>query len=79
LVAFELVEKGIPRHDYPILDANDNVIGKVTSGTMSPSLDKAIGLGYVPVELATEGSEILVQVRNKSLKAVVVKLPFYKG
>ena len=79
LVAFELVEKGIPRHDYPILDANDNVIGKVTSGTMSPSLDKAIGLGYVPVERATEGSEIFVQVRNKSLKAVVVKLPFYKG
>ena len=79
LVAFELVEKGIPRHDYPIVDANDQVIGKVTSGTMSPSLDKAIGLGYVPTEMATEGSEIFVQVRNKALKAVVVKLPFYKG
>jgi glycine cleavage system aminomethyltransferase T len=79
LVAFELVEKGIPRHDYPIVDAHDNVIGKVTSGTMSPSLDKAIGLGYVPTELAAEGSEIFVQIRNKSLKAVVVKLPFYKG
>lgn len=79
LVAFELVEKGIPRHDYPIVDAHDNVIGKVTSGTMSPSLDKAIGLGYVPTNLASEGSEIFVQVRNKSLKAVVVKLPFYKG
>lgn len=79
LVAFELVEKGIPRHDYPIVDAHDNVIGKVTSGTMSPSLDKAIGLGYVPTNLATEGSEIFVQIRNKSLKAVVVKLPFYKG
>jgi aminomethyltransferase len=79
LVAFELVEKGIPRHDYPIVDANDNVIGKVTSGTMSPSLDKAIGLGYVPTSLAAEGSEIFVQIRNKSLKAVVVKLPFYKG
>jgi len=78
LVAFELVEKGIPRHDYPIVDANDNVIGRVTSGTMSPSLDKAIGLGYVPVELAAEGNEIFVQIRNKSLKAVVVKLPFYK-
>jgi aminomethyltransferase len=79
LVAFELIEKGIPRHDYPIVDAHDNVIGKVTSGTMSPSLDKAIGLGYVPTELAAEGSEIFVQIRNKSLKAVVVKLPFYKG
>ncbi len=79
LVAFELVEKGIPRHDYPIVDAHDNVIGKVTSGTMSPSLDKAIGLGYVPTNLASEGSEIFVQIRNKSLKAVVVKLPFYKG
>lgn len=79
LVAFELVEKGIPRHDYPIVDAHDNAIGKVTSGTMSPSLDKAIGLGYVPTNLASEGSEIFVQIRNKSLKAVVVKLPFYKG
>lgn len=79
LVAFELVEKGIPRHDYPIVDAHDNVIGKVTSGTMSPSLDKAIGLGYVPTNLASEASEIFVQIRNKSLKAVVVKLPFYKG
>ena len=79
LVAFELVEKGIPRHDYPIVDAHDNLIGKVTSGTMSPSLDKAIGLGYVPTNLASEGSEIFVQIRNKSLKAVVVKLPFYKG
>ena len=78
LVAFELMDKGIPRHDYPIVDAEGNVIGKVTSGTMSPSLNKAIGLGYVPVESAGEGSEIFVQIRNKNLAAKVVKLPFYK-
>jgi aminomethyltransferase len=79
LVAFELIDKGIPRHDYPIVDENDNVIGKVTSGTQSPSLDKAIGLGYVPTEKATEGEEIYIQIRNKSLKAKIVKLPFYKA
>lgn len=79
LVAFELIDKGIPRHDYPILDKNDQVIGTVTSGTQSPSLDKAIGLGYVPIAIAQEGNEIFVQIRNKSLKAVIVKLPFYKG
>lgn len=79
LVGFELVDKGIPRHDYPIVDANGNEIGVVTSGTMAPSLNKAIGLGYVPVELTSEGSEIYIQVRNKNLKAVVVKPPFYKG
>jgi aminomethyltransferase len=78
LVGFELVDRGIPRHDYPIVDADGTQIGIVTSGTMAPSLNKAIGLGYVPIELATEGSEIFIQVRNKSLKAVVVKPPFYK-
>lgn len=79
LVGFELVDRGIPRHDYPIVDVDGNEIGIVTSGTMSPSLNKAIGLGYVPTELAAEGSEIYIQVRNKNLKAVVVKPPFYKG
>ena len=78
LVAFELLERGIPRHDYEIVDANGNVIGKVTSGTQSPSLNKAIGLGYVPTALATEGSEIYIRIRNKDIKAQVVKLPFYK-
>lgn len=78
LVAFELLERGIPRHDYEIVDANGNVIGRVTSGTQSPSLGKAIGLGYVPKELATEGSEIYIRIRNKDIKAQVVKLPFYK-
>lgn len=79
LVAFELIDKGIPRHDYPIQDEAGNTIGRVTSGTMSPSLNKAIGLGYLPVEYKEVGSEIYIQIRNKSIKAVVVKLPFYKG
>lgn len=78
LVGFELVDKGIPRHDYDIVDASGNKIGIVTSGTMSPSLNKAIGLGYVPTELATPGSEIYISVRDKALKAVVVPIPFYK-
>jgi aminomethyltransferase len=79
LVPFELIDKGIPRKDYPIFDANNNEIGRVTSGTMSPSLDIAIGLGYVPVEFKEEGTEIFIGVRNKMLKAKVSKLPFYKG
>jgi aminomethyltransferase len=79
LVGFELVDKGIPRHDYEICDAEGNAIGIVTSGTMSPSTKKAIGLGYVPTILSSVGSEIYIKVREKLLKAEVVKLPFYKG
>jgi aminomethyltransferase len=79
LVAFELVDKGIPRHDYEIHDANGNKIGIVTSGTMSPSLNIAIGLGYVPTEYSAVGSEIYISVRDKGLKAKVVALPFYKN
>lgn len=79
LVAFEMLEKSIPRHDYEILDANGTVIGKVTSGTMSPSLGKGIGMGYVASEFAALGSEIGIQIRKKTIPAVVVKLPFYKG
>jgi len=78
LVAFEMVDRGIPRHDYEIADANDNIIGRVTSGTMSPSMKKAIGLGYVTMDNSKVDSEIFIKVRNKSLKAQVVKLPFYK-
>lgn len=78
LVAFELTERGIPRHDYEIADANGNVIGIVTSGTMSPSLGKAIGLGYVPTALSSVDSEIFIRIRNKDIAAKVVKLPFYK-
>ena len=79
LVGFELNERGIPRQGYDIVDDNGKVIGKVTSGTMSPSLDKGIGMGYVPTELAVQGSKINIQIRKKALPATVVKLPFYKG
>lgn len=79
LVGFEMIDKGIPRHDYEIVDGSDKVIGVVTSGTMSPSLKKAIGLGYVPTELSKPGSEIYIKVRDKALKAQVVKIPFYKN
>ncbi|GIM58986.1 glycine cleavage system aminomethyltransferase GcvT [Capnocytophaga canimorsus] len=78
LVGFEMQEKAIPRHDYEIVDANGNVIGKVTSGTMAPSLGKGIGLGYVPTELSKPGSEIFIQIRKNRVPATVVKLPFYK-
>jgi len=76
LAAFVLIDRGIPRQHYPICDADGNHIGEVTSGTMSPSLGKAIGLGYVPRELAKSGSEIFIEVRGKLLKAEVTKLPF---
>ena len=78
LVGFELLERGIPRKGYGIVDKEKNPIGIVTSGTMGPSVQKAIGLGYIPASLAAEGNEIFIKVRNKSLQAKVVKLPFYK-
>jgi aminomethyltransferase len=78
LIAFEMIDRGIARHDYKIVDASGNEIGKVTSGTMSPSMKISIGLGYVKSELAGLDSEIFVEVRDKALKAKVVKLPFYK-
>jgi aminomethyltransferase len=76
LVGFEMIDKGIPRHDYRIKDAEGNLIGRVTSGTQSPSLGKAIGLGYVHTDLSGLDSEIYVEVRDKLLKAKVVKIPF---
>jgi len=79
LVGFEMVEMGIPRHGYEITDAKGTVIGEVTSGTMAPSLKKPVGMGYVPFALSKEGSEIFIKIRDKILKATVVKLPFYKG
>lgn len=78
LVGFELVDKGIPRHDYLIQDAEGNEIGVVTSGTMSPMTKKAIGLGYVKKEFAAPETEIYIAVRNKALKAQVKKPPFIK-
>jgi aminomethyltransferase len=76
LVGFKMIDRGIPRHDYPIADASGQVVGKVTSGTQSPTLNEAIGLGYVPVSMAAEGTEIWVRIREKDLKAVVSKIPF---
>lgn len=79
LVGFELDERGIPRQGYDIVDGNGQKIGTVTSGTMSPSLSKGIGLGYVPTVLASAGSKINIQIRKNAVPATVVKLPFYKG
>ncbi|NJB35144.1 glycine cleavage system aminomethyltransferase GcvT [Croceivirga sp. JEA036] len=77
LVAFEMLEKAIPRQGYAILSEGETV-GNVTSGTMSPSLNKGIGLGYVPIALAKEDTTIEIQIRKKTVPAKVVKLPFYK-
>ncbi|MBK7959215.1 MAG: glycine cleavage system aminomethyltransferase GcvT [Bacteroidetes bacterium] len=79
LVGFKMVDKGIPRHDYEIVDGNGKNIGIVTSGTQSPTLGEAIGLGYVAAAHAKSDSEIFIKVRDKQLKAVVTKLPFIKA
>jgi aminomethyltransferase len=76
LVGFVMVDRGIPRHDYEILDASDNTIGKVTSGTQSPVLGVGIGLGYVTIEHAAPDTEIYIKVRERKLRAKVTKLPF---
>ena len=78
LVGFEMIDRGIPRHDYVVVDADGNQIGKVTSGTQSPSLQKAIGIAYVAKEFAKEGTEIFIDIRNNKVKAKVVKFPFLK-
>ena len=78
LIGFEMVDKGIPRHDYLIVDENGQEIGKVTSGTMSPSLGYGVGLGYVKTGFHKSETEIYIQVRNKQLKAVVKRPPFVK-
>jgi aminomethyltransferase len=79
LIGFEMIDRGIPRHDYPITDKDGNLIGKVTSGTQSPSLNKAIGMGYVSTLFAKTDSEIYITIRDKAIKAKVVKTPFYKA
>ncbi len=76
LVGFKMIDKGIPRHDYALKDSAGNVIGKVTSGTMSPMLGIGVGLGYVNTEHSAVGTEIFVDVRGKALKAQVSKTPF---
>jgi aminomethyltransferase len=78
LVPFEMIDKGIPRHGYEIVDKDGNSIGTVTSGTMSPYLKKGIGMGYVKPEYAKVGTELFIKVRNKDLKAEVIKGPFRK-
>jgi len=76
LVGFEMKERGIPRKDYPLLNQQGSIIGMVTSGSQSPTLDNGIGLGYVSIENSQPGSDIYVQIRNKPVKATVKKLPF---
>jgi aminomethyltransferase len=76
LVGLEMVDKGIPRHDYKIQNAEGKEIGIITSGTQSPSLGKAIGMGYVAMEHASEGSDVFIMIRDKAVKAQVVKIPF---
>jgi aminomethyltransferase len=79
LIAFEIEDRGIPRQGYDIVDEAGNTIGIVTSGTMSPSLNKGIGLGYVPSNMSGFGEPIYIQIRKKAVKATIVKLPFYKS
>lgn len=78
LKGFEMVERGIPRHGYEIVDNQDNIIGVVTSGTMSPSLKKGIGMGYINAGHLKVDTEIYIKIRNKNVKAKIVKLPFYQ-
>jgi aminomethyltransferase len=78
LVGFEMIDRGIPRGHYELTDADGHKLGEVTSGTQSPTLGKGIGLGYVPASVSKPGSELFVKVRDKLLKAQVVKLPFVK-
>jgi aminomethyltransferase len=73
-----MIDRGIPRHDYQIADANGTIIGKVTSGTQSPSLNIALGMGYVNTEFSKAGTEIFIIIRDKAIKAKVCKIPFLK-
>lgn len=76
LVGFEMIERGIPRHDYPITNAGGEVIGRVTSGTQSPTLQRAIGMGYVDIASSEPGTEIFIAIRNANVRARVTKFPF---
>jgi aminomethyltransferase len=76
LVGFEMIDKGIARHDYEIKDSEGNIIGKVTSGTQGPTLGKAIGMGYINTTYAAIGTEVFINIRNTAVKAKVVKVPF---
>jgi aminomethyltransferase len=78
LRGFEMIDRGIPRQHYEIVNADEEIIGEVTSGTMSPSLNKAIGMGYIQKDLSGLDNEIYIRIRNKLCKARIVKIPFYK-
>jgi aminomethyltransferase len=78
IAGFEMIDRGIPRQDYEVVDANGNPIGHVCSGTQGPSVNKAIGTALIKTEYTKTGTEIYVKIREKTLKAVVVKMPFYK-
>jgi len=76
LIGFEMIERGIPRHNYDIVDADDHIIGKVTSGGPSPSLQKSIGMGYIQTAFSEVGTPIYIRIRENKIKARVVKFPF---
>jgi aminomethyltransferase len=76
LVGFKMIDRGIPRHGYSVLDSTGNNIGRVTSGTISPVLGVGIGMGYVSKDLSSPGTEILINVRGRGLKAQITKVPF---
>ena len=73
-----MLERGIPRHDYEIVNAEGGIIGKVTSGTMSPMMKQGIGMGYLQKGYWKDGTEVFIRIRNKDLRAQIVKLPIYK-
>jgi len=79
VVGFEMIDRGIPRQDYEVLNENNNVIGHVCSGTQGPSVKKPIGTALIKTEYAKVGTEIYIKIREKALKAITVKMPFYKG
>jgi aminomethyltransferase len=79
LVGIEMIDRGIPRSHYEIVDFDGNIIGEITSGSQSPSLQKGIALGYVEKAFSKIGTEVFVQIRNKQLKAIIAKPPFVKA
>ena len=79
LVGFKVTQRGIPRQGYPIVDAKGEILGSVTSGTMSPSLNMGIGMGYVPSAFSMPGTQVFIQIRKNKVPATIVKLPFYKA
>jgi len=79
LIGFEMIDRGIPRHGYEIVDSSNNIVGNVTSGTMSPMMKTGIGMGYVKKEISQPEQELFIKIRNKVLKAKIVSFPIYKG